>query len=288
MQKRLATRLPISGSFFAVVLLLILATSGWLFAQVQPTNDSGISVNSIHLIVQNPDEHKKLWMDLFGAEAVHNGSMELLKIPGLFVIFEKGEPVGPSAGSSVNHVGVWINDYDRAKAKVTAAHLAISGDNYKAVECAAAPGTQACQMTVTFPDGYRIEFTEDKKLSSTSAGHHIHMMATDPESIRDWYAKNLAATPYLRRGTIVAAKFTNGEVDFNKANEAPAPSKGRAIDHFGLDMKGLEAFCKKLEAAGVKLDTPVHSLPGTSIKSAFITDPVGGRIELTEGLAAAH
>ena len=86
----------------------------------------------------------------------------------------------------------------------------------------------------------------------------------------------------------MAAMFDSGEVDFNKANEVQAPSMGRAIDHFGLEVKGLEAFCKKLEAAGVKFDTAYHVVPGTGIKSAFITDPVGARIELTEGLTAAR
>ena len=82
------------------------------------------------------------------------------------------------------------------------------------------------------------------------------------------------------------AMFESGEVDFNKAAEAQAPTRGRAIDHFGLEVKGLEAFCKKLEAEGVKLDTAYHAVPGTKLKSAFITDPVGARIELIEGLAA--
>ena len=264
-------------------LLAACISSGPLFAHAPP-NNSGISVAFVHLIVTNPEEQKKLWTDILGAEVTHNGSLEMLKIPGLYVVLEKGSPIGPSGGSSINHVGVWIKDYDEAKAKVNAAHLGITGDNYKAAECATAPGTPACQITITFPDGVRVEFTEDKKLPTKSAAHHIHMQATDPEAIRAWYAQTLGATPYMRRGTIAAAAFTSGEVDFNKATEPQAPSKGRAVDHFGLEVKGLDAFCKKLEAAGVKLDTPIHPVPGTGAKSAFITDPIGGRIELTEGL----
>jgi catechol 2,3-dioxygenase-like lactoylglutathione lyase family enzyme len=259
-------------------LMLILVSAGSLFAQAP-------AVTSVHLIVRNPEEQKKLWMDILGAEVTRKGTAEMLRLPGLFVVLEKGEPAGPSGGSSVNHIGLWIKDYDEAKAKVTAAHLGISGDNYKSAECAAAPGTPACQITITFPDGVRVEFTEDKKLASKAAAHHIHMQATDPESIRAWYAQTLGAIPGLRRGTIMAAMFSSGEVDFNKAAEPQAPTKGRAIDHFGLEVRGLEAFCKKLEAQGVKFDTPYHVVPGTGLKSAFITDPVGGRIQLTEGLA---
>jgi hypothetical protein len=82
----------------------------------------------------------------------------------------------------------------------------------------------------------------------------------------------------------MAAMFSSGEVDFNKAAEAQLPTKGRAIDHFGLEVKGIEAFCEKLSGAGVKFETALHIVPGTGVKSAFIVDPAGARIELTEGL----
>ena len=262
----------------------LLPLSASLIAQAPEPNKSGVSVALVHLIVRNPQEHKKLWVDMLGAQVTSSGSMELIKLPGLFIRLEKGEPMGPSNGSSVNHVGLWIKDHDTVKAKVTAANLTIISEPYKAAECATAPGTPACQMTIAFPDGVGVEFTEDKQLASTAASHHIHMQTTDPQGLRAWYAKTLGATAGLRRGTIMAAMFERGEVDFNKAAEAQAPTSGRAIDHFGLEVKGLEALCKKLETEGVKIDKAVHAIPGTKIKSAFITDPVGARIELIEGL----
>lgn len=268
----------------SIVGLLPLSVS--LTAQAPAPNKSGVSVSLVHLIVRDPGAHKKLWVDMLGARVTSRGSLELLSLPGLFISLEKGEPAGPSNGSSVNHVGLWIKDYDSVKAKVSAAQLMVISDNYKAEGCAAAPGTPACQMTVAFPDGVGVEFTEDKQLASTSAIHHIHMQTTDPEGLRAWYARTLGATAGLRRGTIMAAMFERGEVDFNKAAQAQAPTIGRAINHFGLEVKGLEAFVKRLEAGGVKLDTGLHAVPGTGIKRAFITDPVGARIELIEGLSA--
>ena len=32
------------------------------------------------------------------------------------------------------------------------------------------------------------------------------------------------------------------------------PTKGQTLNHVGFEVKGLEAFCKKLEATGVKFD----------------------------------
>ena len=52
-------------------------------------------------------------------------------------------------------------------------------------------------------------------------------------------------------------------------------------------MKNLEEFCKKLEAQGVTFDMKYRVIPQLNgLKIAFVIDPVGTRIELTEGLAA--
>lgn len=255
-----------------------------LVARAQEPNHSGVSVALVHLIVSNPEDHAKLWIDMLGAETTPSAGVRLLKVPGLFIALEKGEPSGPSNGSSVNHIGLWIRDHDVFKAKVVAAHLTVASDGYKAAECASSPGTPACQMTVIFSDGVSVELTEDRNLSTIAASHHIHMQATDPAAIREWYARTLGATAGFRRGVIPAALFEHGEVDFAKAAEPQAPSRGRSIDHFGLEVKNLEAYRKRLDDAGVKFEGAVEPIPGTKMKRAFITDPAGARIELIEGL----
>ena len=267
--------------------MLFTAFGTSLFAQLAAPNESGVSIAQAHLMVKDPAQQKKLWVEIMGAKVTHTGSLELLQLPGIFIVLEKGEPTGGSGGTSVNHLGFLIKDYADIKAKITAANIEVAADGYKADGCAAAPGTPACQFTVVFPDGVRVEYTEDKTLTVPVANHHIHMNIPDREGLRAWYAKTLGATAGLRRGTIMAAKFPGeygGEIDFNPATESPVGTKGRSIDHIGFEVKGLAAYCKKLEAQGVMLDVPYHSVPGTGLKSAFITDPVGTRIELTEGL----
>lgn len=63
-------------------------------------------------------------------------------------------------------------------------------------------------------------------------------------------------------------------------------TKGRVIDHIGFEVENLEAFCKQLEAKGIKLDVPYRKIPNLGIAVAFLTDPQGTYIELTEGLTA--
>jgi predicted enzyme related to lactoylglutathione lyase len=62
------------------------------------------------------------------------------------------------------------------------------------------------------------------------------------------------------------------------------PTKGHAIDHIGFEVKNLDEICKKFEAEGFKMDTGIISAPQIGLRVAFVTDPAGTRIELTEGL----
>ena len=58
------------------------------------------------------------------------------------------------------------------------------------------------------------------------------------------------------------------------------------MDHIGFEIEGLEAFCKKLEAQGVKFDIPYKTVDAIKSSIAFLTDPWGTYIELTEGFDA--
>ncbi len=231
----------------------------------------------VHLIVLDPDAQRKLFVNMLGAEITHAGPLEMWKLPGVFVIIQKARtpPTGGTDGSTVNHFGFLVPSYADIKAKLAAANLEVVQDR---------PDTK--QITVNFPEKVRVEFSEDPKLKVPIAFHHIHIATTDPETLRAWYVKTFGGTAGVRNG-FLAAKFPGGEVDFIKVATAPAPTKGRALDHIGFEVKGLEAFCKKLEADGMTFDMKYREIPQLDgLKIAFILDPVGTRIELTEGLTA--
>jgi catechol 2,3-dioxygenase-like lactoylglutathione lyase family enzyme len=125
---------------------------------------------------------------------------------------------------------------------------------------------------------------EDKTLSTPVAFHHIHMSVTDQEAARAWYVKEFGAESSTRRN-MPAAKIPGGEVDFLKAREPQAPTKGRSLDHIGFEVKDLQAFLEKLKADGVTINMPYRDVTKqVGLKIAFITDPNGVYIELTEGL----
>ena len=252
---------------------MLAASAACLSAQLAAPNDAGISLGHVHLIVADPDAQKKVWIEALGALEEKSGPLDLLKLPGIFIIVSKGMPNGGSNGSSVNHIGLAVKDYAATKAKLAAANVMMQ------------ELTPNQQMFAMFPEDVRVEIMEVKDQAAPVAFHHMHLSVPDPEMTREWYVKTFGAMPGTRRGP--AAMIPGGEVDFLKARMPQEPTKGRSLDHIGFEVKDLAAFLKKLEADGVKMDTPLRDMTQQiGLKIAFFTDPVGTRIELTEGLIA--
>jgi len=228
----------------------------------------------LHLTVRDPDAQKAFWTAM-GGVAVSNGRLQLIQFPGTFVMLRKGEPAGGTEGSVINHVGFKVKSLKDIQAKAQAAGA-------KTV-----PGSNPAQMFVYAPDDVKVEMTEDPALTVPIASHHIHYNVTVPLEMQAWYAKMFGAVPG-KRGNFDAADLPGINLSFSKAPSALPGTKGRSLDHIGFEVKGLEAFLKKLEAAGVKLDSPYRQLPNSTTAIAFLTDPWGTYIELTENLAPAR
>ena len=109
---------------------------------------------------------------------------------------------------------------------------------------------------VLAPDGIRVELTEDTTISEPAINHHIHFYATDVAAMQKWYSTTFGATPG-KRGKFEAADLPGVNLSFTHSPAAQAPTKGRVLDHIGFEVQNLEAFTKKLEAAGVKFDVPL-------------------------------
>jgi catechol 2,3-dioxygenase-like lactoylglutathione lyase family enzyme len=247
------------------------ATASW--AQLAAPNEAGVSAGHLHMNVQDVEANKKMWVTMGAISAGKSGENEIIKIPGILILVRKRDSSGGSVGSVVNHVGVEVPNVQEAVAKWKTAGINV------------APGSRPTQAYVTSPDGLRIEVLENDKQTVPLAMHHIHFNV--PESaipeIQAWYAKTFGAVPE-KRGEIQGAQVPGTHMNFTKAAEPTVPTKGRVLDHIGFEVKGLEAFCKKLEASGIKLDLPYNKLPSGNY-NAFITDPWGTYIELTEGLS---
>jgi len=133
------------------------------------------------------------------------------------------------------------------------------------------------------------------KSATVAEFSHYHLSAPPAamEDARQWYLKTFGAAESERRKGSKGAGLTGGTIDFlawgsaTKAAPAPlAPTQGRSLDHIGFEVKGLKDFAAKLAAQGVKFDRPYSETKAKiGVDLAFITDPNGTYIELTEGLA---
>jgi len=70
------------------LLSLIALSAVSLSAQLAPPNSMGVSMGHVHLIVNDPDAQKKLFVDLLGAKTKTLAPLELIKVPGLLVVLQ--------------------------------------------------------------------------------------------------------------------------------------------------------------------------------------------------------
>src|SRR5688572_3481025 len=102
-----------------------------------------------------------------------------------------------------------------------------------------------------------------------------------------WYARifGAAAEPAAPGQAFVTARLPGVTLNFSPSTAPTVATQGRALDHIGFEVENLEAFTKKLEAEGIPLTVSYRTVPALDIAIAFIKDPWGTNIELTEGLA---
>ena len=106
------------------------------------------------------------------------------------------------------------------------------------------------------------------------ANHHIHFYTSSVDDTKAWYVKMFGAKPG-KRGPFEAADLPGVNLTFSQAAGAVAGTKGRALDHIGFEVKDLEAFCKKLEAAGVKFDMAYRKIPALGLSHRFSDRSLG-------------
>jgi catechol 2,3-dioxygenase-like lactoylglutathione lyase family enzyme len=266
--------------------LFAAAAAFMLPAQTNAPNASGVSFGHIHLMVPDVAVTEKLLVGILGGTPKTIGALRTVKTPGVFFILGQRADGEGTDGSAVNHVGFYVKSYADIKAKATAAGLAIR------------ELTPNVQAFITFPGNVLIEVQEDPNTTVTAAFSHYHLSAPDPLAARDWYLKTFGAAEAERRKGAKGAGLMGGTIDFlayggagkGKTPAPPPPAlattKGRTLDHIGFEVKGLKDFVAKLEASGIKMDRPYSETKGKiGVDLAFLTDPNGTYIELTEGLA---
>ena len=263
-----------------IVLMALLWVSPARAQLVEP-NQIGVTMGHMHLTVRDVDAQKQFWIGVMGGTLVKNGPLELIQFPGVFIMLRQGEPTATNAGSIVNHFGFTVKDFPAALAKWKAANLKIE------------PTENPNEVYVVAPDGIRLEVYGEPALPTAVSMNHIHYSPVDAAAIKTWYVKAFGANPGRRPCVgciskprmIDAGDMPGVNLSFSPTTTPPLPTKGRSIDHIGFEVTNLDALVASLAAKGINIEAPVRQVPNTALKIAFLTDPWGTYIELTEGLA---
>jgi catechol 2,3-dioxygenase-like lactoylglutathione lyase family enzyme len=258
----------------AVLAVSVLSTAP-AYAQLAPPNKDGLTFGLMAANVKDIEWHKKFWVEQFEGVLIQKNGITAVKFPGMLLILNQAPSAGPSLGDSLDHFGFKVKNTAETSARLKAAGLDVQPP------FTGAEGFPNAYATTT--DGVRIELQEDATMKQNVIAYHMHFLTPDYVKLMDWYVQTFGLEPF-KRGTIATTANAPGmNFSFQNARMPTVPTKGRAIDHIGFEIKNLEAYCKNLEAKGIKFDIPYHADAATGIKSAFLTDPDGTYIELTEG-----
>ena len=255
--------------------ILVLVCVAPAHAQLAPPNAAGITYGHVHLNVKDVEVHKRLWVEHFDGVVVQKGPLVAVKLPGMLIAFRQAEPTGGSEGTVMDHFGFKVRNLAEMLKAWRAAGYQVGR------EFIGSEGFPNAYLTG--PDDIKIELQEDKELPVKAIAYHLHFLLADYVKLRDWYVDTFSLTP-RKRGTIATTADAPGmNLSFATSAKPTVGTKGRTVDHIGFEVTNLEAFCKQLEARGVKLDVPFRNVPAIGLNIAYITDPSGVYIELTEG-----
>jgi catechol 2,3-dioxygenase-like lactoylglutathione lyase family enzyme len=220
-------------------------------AQLAAPNAAGVSIGHVHINASDVDAQVRFWTAV-----------------------RKQDYSGGTVGSTVNHFGFYVRDFDASVAKWKAAGLTWER----------ADPTRG-QGFLTGPDSVRIEIYENKSIATPMQMHHIHLMVSDPLQAQQWYVKNFGAAAG-KRAQYDVANVPGTEITLAKTDTPQSPTKGRSLDHIGFEVKNIDAFVAKLQAAGIKTDAAIrNSANAAGLRIVYVTDPWGTEIEITEGLS---
>ena len=278
-------------SWAAALVFAISYHSGTALGQLSAPNAAGVAMGHVHYNVRDVEANKRFWLALGGTEGTL-GPNVVIRFPDVLVLLRQTDAAGGSADSVVDHVAFRV----QSLAAIEAAGIEIElNEEYPGVASVYTPegvrielfdDTLATNLTFTVNDGAGDAVTErhNRKIDVPIIAHHIHLYVPEGEveAARDWYARHFGGITGTR-WRYAATDLPGINLNFSAAPNERAPTRGRALDHIGFEVADLEAFCKKLEAAGIVLDQPYRQLP-SGLRLAFLTDPWGTYIELTEGL----
>ncbi len=279
-----------------VLIALVALVPATASAQLIAAKDGPIVYGHHHLNTTNTETARKFWVDALGGVLVKFGTnnTEIIRFPNALLFMRAANmpvPSGGSKGTTVDHIAFSVTNLRQTVDRVKAGGFRIvtsaeAPPNVKVVDDigVVTGGPVSGIAYVMAPDDMKVELLEMKAQTAPIASHHLHFAGLNKE-MQAWYMQTFGAKEATSANP---AAFVSASLPGVLLNFTPAASvvgtEGRVIDHIGFEVKGLEAFLKQLEAKGTKPTVTYRKIEALGIAIAFVVDPWGTRIELTEGL----
>lgn len=255
-------------SVFVVALFGPLAAAA-THAQTAPYDIRTLPYDHVHLSVPDPAKAADWYAKHMSGTRVEGAAQ--VKFGDVRFSFRQAEKAPPSAGTVIDHIGfsfalldLKLAELEAAGAKVTSPARDVEGLFRLAF--------------IEDPWGVRVELVQDK---DTLGFHHIHLRSTDPEGMLKWVENAFGGERTTMRGRLDGVKHGgNLWIFVQKANEAPKPSMGTAIDHIGWRTPDLDRTAANLKAKGVRFTTEPRA--AGDLRISFIEGPDALRVELLQ------
>jgi hypothetical protein len=252
-----------------------------------------VIVGHYHLNVTSIAAHRRFWIDTLGGKAAKVGNVEAIEFPDVYLLLHESAPSGPTRGTTFDHIGFAVPDVPALTTKVVANGYALTVGREPAPGETASPPTAGNYGRFSYlvgPDGVKVELVTNMAADAPPiTHHHVHFVNREFVDMQQWYMKAFNAT--LRDGQtdfFIGADLPGVGYMLNFFSWLPAENlvgtAGRAVDHVGFEVRGLEAFCAELERKGIVLAKAYGRDESLGLATATVVDPWGTVVELTEGL----
>jgi catechol 2,3-dioxygenase-like lactoylglutathione lyase family enzyme len=280
-------RSGLAMAFLCALLLQAVPSS----AQLRAAREGPVVYGHHHVNATNVAAHAKFLVDALGGVPITMAGRQIVKFPNVLVFLREQTPTGGSVGTTADHLGLAVPELRPVIDKLKAGgYRMITRDSVPADwavtdDITSNPSGGRPIAFVLGPDGFKVELVQVADRTAETALQHVHFFGPERDAMRAWYVKVFGAT---EGASAPGARFLTAALPGVSLNfsAAPAPvvgTKGRVVDHVGFEIDDLPGFLRKLEAMGITAEN-VRDVPDLAIAIAFITDPWGTSIELTEGL----
>lgn len=178
-----------------------------------------------------------------------------------------------SSGGVIDHFGIAVDDVPKTVARVREMGGLIRTEPQEGV-------TAPVIAFIENPWGVRMEILEDPEYLGVN---HLHMMASDPDAMLDWFLHVFGGERIAARGKGIfhTILYDNLWVHISESPDGDrAPSRGRAIDHIGFQVPSLDEFRETLAGVGIEPYLERPNPPGSDLM--FFIGIDGIHFEMTE------